>query len=86
MNYGFDNPNFDIQLDETKEAERFSIQLYHHLAHKVEIKDKHIVDIGCGRGGGLAFIDHKFSPSSAVGIDLEPIAVRFANGKYRQKG
>lgn len=82
MNYGFSENDSEVNLDDKNEANRYSIQLYHHLAVETEIKDKDIVEIGCGRGGGLSYITNTFSPSSAKGVDLNQRAVDFGNQYY----
>jgi len=81
MNYGYDDSTLKVALDQEDEPNRYSIQLYHRLASAVDLKNKDIVEVGCGRGGGLAYIAKTFSPSRALGIDLENRAVKFAN-KY----
>ena len=47
MNFGFSDPDHDIPLDKENEPNRYSIQLYHHLAIEAEIENKNIVEIGC---------------------------------------
>ncbi|TAK42738.1 MAG: class I SAM-dependent methyltransferase [Saprospiraceae bacterium] len=86
MNYGYEDSSQKIPLDWQDESDRFSIQLYHHLASGVDLRNKDVADIGCGRGGGLAYIAKTFSPSSAIGIDLEKSAVNFANKFYHING
>lgn len=86
MNYGFNDKDQRIALDEKSESNRFCIQLYHHLASATDIKNKDIVEIGCGRGGGLSYITSHFSPASAKGIDLDKQAVLFCNRHYLQDG
>ncbi len=86
MNYGYADNNQDIPLDEQNNPNRYSIQLYHHLASAIDIKDKDIVEIGCGRGGGLSYINKTFSPVSAKGIDLDKHAVSFCKNYYKQDG
>jgi ubiquinone/menaquinone biosynthesis C-methylase UbiE len=85
MNYGFDD-NQDIPLDNHDITNRYSIQLYHHLASATNLKDKDIVEVGCGRGGGLSYLTTKFSPSSAKGVDLNKQAVSFCNRHYNLNG
>lgn len=82
MNYGYNEKEHEVSLDKDQESNRFSIQLYHHLTHGIEIKNKDIVEIGCGRGGGLAYITKTFAPKTALGIDLEARAVDFSNKYY----
>ena len=79
MNFGFSDPEVHVSLDPTDEKNRYSIQLYKHLTDFVELKDKDIVEIGCGRGGGLAYIAKNFPAKSILGIDLDKSAVAFSN-------
>ncbi|MCX6308811.1 MAG: class I SAM-dependent methyltransferase, partial [Bacteroidia bacterium] len=64
----------------------YSIQLYHRLAKMVEINGKDIVEVGSGRGGGIAYITKRFNPASALGIDLDAKAAKFGNKQYHLKG
>ncbi len=82
MNFGFSDPKQFVPLDKENETNRYSIQLYHHLAVKAEIKNKDIVEVGCGRGGGLSYITKNFQPASAIGVDLDKLAVAFSNSHY----
>jgi len=86
MNYGYSDKDQEIPMDEQNESDRYSIQLYHHLASATEIKNKDIVEIGCGRGGGLSYITENFSPASAKGVDLDKQAVSFCNRHYTLDG
>jgi len=86
MNYGYEDPSQKIDLDKEDESNRYSIQLYHRLASAVDLKNKSIVEVGCGRGGGLSYIAKTFSPSGALGIDLEKRAVMFANRHHTEDG
>src|SRR5680860_501301 len=82
MNYGYSDKEQEIPMDEQNEPNRYSIQLYHHLVSATEIKNKNIVEIGCGRGGGLSYITKIFSPASAIGVDLNKLAISFCNRHY----
>jgi SAM-dependent methyltransferase len=82
MNFGYYAKDQEIPMEEDNEPNRYSIQLYHHLAQEAEIKYKDIVEIGCGRGGGLAYITKNFSPASAIGVELDKQAVAFCNRHY----
>jgi SAM-dependent methyltransferase len=86
MNYGYSKPGHDIMLDKEDEGDRYPIQLYHHLAAEAEIKNKDVVEIGCGRGGGLSYICRYFLPASATGIDLDKQAIKFCNRHYSLEG
>ena len=86
MNFGFSDIDQEIQMDKQNGPEQYSVQLYHHLTSAIEIKNKDIVEIGCGRGGGLYYITRNFSPASAIGVDLDKDAVSFCNRHYRLDG
>ena len=82
MNYGYYNEELDIILDKDDELERYPIQLYHHLCIQVELKDKVIVEVGSGRGGGANFIARYHNPKLITGVDLSPNAVSLCNKSY----
>ena len=82
MNYGYYNEELDIALDKDDELERYPIQLYHHLCIQVELKDKVIVEVGSGRGGGANFIARYHKPKLITGVDLSPNAVSLCNKSY----
>lgn len=83
MNYGYSEPGNNIPLDKKDEKNRYSVQLYHHMAEMTDMEDKDVVEVGSGRGGGLAYISRKFRPASATGIDIERSAVSFSNKFHR---
>jgi len=85
MNYGYSEPGIVVPLDPKDEVNRYSVQLYHHLAEMADLKNKDIVEVGCGRGGGLEYIARTCSPLSAIGIDLEKSAIRFSNSHHNHK-
>jgi len=82
MNYGHTDSGPEIILDSKDESNRYSIQLYHYLASAIELQNKDIYEVGCGRGGGLDYIARLFSPASAMGIDLDRRAINFCNQHY----
>jgi ubiquinone/menaquinone biosynthesis C-methylase UbiE len=85
MNFGYSKDNQKLKLDEKDEKDRYSAQLYHHVATGVDIKDKDILEIGSGRGGGLSFVNRYLSPKTATGVDLNSKAVEFCNKHYTDK-
>jgi len=84
MNYGYSSAGQEIALSEKDEMNRYSIQLYSHFTTDVSIKDKDIVEIGSGRGGGLNFLTKTFKPTSAIGVELDKRAITFCNKHYTQ--
>ena len=82
MNYGYWNDNHKIKLDESDEKNRYSVQLYNLVATGADIKGKDILEVGCGRGGGLSYISRYLSPRSATGVDLNKKAIEFCKKYY----
>lgn len=73
MNYGFDSAYFrahPLELRRQQDPDRFSIQLYHHLLSPLAIAGSTVLEIGCGRGGGVAYIARDLQARRTVGIDL----------------
>jgi ubiquinone/menaquinone biosynthesis C-methylase UbiE len=83
MNYGYSHPDEKHDLPESEEKNRYSIQLYKHLIDYVDITKKDIVEVGSGRGGGLAYIAKNYDAKSISGIDLDKGAVAFSNSHYK---
>jgi len=81
MNYGYvpnpKEPTFDIHLDPA--VQRYSLQMYHYLALKADIKNKDILEVGSGRGGGAKHVAATMEPASYLGMDLAQSAVDLAN-------
>ena len=78
MNYGYLKDNHKIKLDESDEKNRYSAQLYNLVATGADIKGKDILEVGCGRGGGLSYINRYLSPRSVTGVDLNKKAIEFS--------
>lgn len=85
MNYGYSN-GAEVDLNNAESANRYSVQLYHLLADAVDLKGKDILEVGSGRGGGLAYVNGRFNPQSATGMDLDHGAVSFSNKCHSSSG
>lgn len=89
MNYGYADldPNAnEITLNDGEQANRFCIQLYHHVAGAIDLTGKDVLEVGSGRGGGASYIARHLKPRSMVGIDLSEKAVEFCNQHYSTDG
>jgi ubiquinone/menaquinone biosynthesis C-methylase UbiE len=86
MNFGYSHPDQKIELKPEDEPNRYSIQLYHLLASSVDLKDKSLLEIGCGRGGGLSYVAKYFPIRLASGVDLNKRATKFSNKYYKING
>ncbi|MCF6365300.1 MAG: class I SAM-dependent methyltransferase [Bacteroidales bacterium] len=84
MNFGYSKDSNKIDLKEEDEPNRYSAQLYHLVASGVEIKNKNILEVGCGRGGGLSYVNRYFSPAKVTGVDLNNKAIEFCKKYYKE--
>ena len=85
LNYGYSDNGRKIDLPADQEQDRYSIQLYHHIAKDIDFRNKALVEIGCGRGGGLFYLVKKGAPESAIGIDISKAAIRFCSRHFKEE-
>jgi len=89
MNWGFvdlDSKASRLELDPSLEAERYSIQLYHHVASAVDIKGKDVLEVGSGRGGGAAYIQRYLQSRTMTGVDFSANLVDFSQATHTAEG
>ena len=82
MNYGYHAHDFELNLSEEDYIERYPIQLYHFVTSHADIKDKNVLEVGSGRGGGASYIARYLSPSSITGVDISNEAVALCSEFY----
>jgi len=84
MNYGF------APLEASAEAwpprDRFGLQLYSKVAGAVKLADTDVLEVGCGRGAGAAFVLERFAPRSVTGVDLAGRAIAFGRSRHARPG
>ncbi len=81
MNYGY-VPNENekpVSLPDNPKIQKYPMQMYHYLATKTEVKGKHLLEVGSGRGGGARYIAGALQPTSYIGLDIAKSAVDLAN-------
>jgi ubiquinone/menaquinone biosynthesis C-methylase UbiE len=88
MNYGYADLNggTPLVLAPADEVNRCCIQLYHHLFSAIDIAGRNILEVGCGRGGGSAFVAQYLKPGSVTGVDIAHKAIEFCNSHYAVPG
>ncbi|MBX7254880.1 MAG: class I SAM-dependent methyltransferase [Candidatus Hydrogenedentes bacterium] len=89
LNYGYEPISPDaprLELLPEEESNRYAIQLYHYVAGAVDLAGKDVLEVGCGRGGGAAFVMRHFRPRIMVGVDLWRSSVNFCNDAYDMEG
>lgn len=75
--YGQPVDYVDLNLSEKYKPWKYQVYMYRVLLNKINIrpvnsKGKSLLDVGCGRGGGLSFYNDYYNFSRLVGVDLNP--------------
>ena len=89
MNYGYvplDPAEPIPDLMPAEEKDRCAIQLYHRLVLPARIEGKDVLEIGCGRGGGAAYLARHLDPRSLTAVDLVKSSVRFCRRFHNVPG
>jgi SAM-dependent methyltransferase len=85
MNYGYRSPEVPAPpLDPADEPDRSYIQLYDVVARGAALAGRDLLEIGCGRGGGAAYVARAFGPRRVVAVDLSPRAIALCRSRFRQ--
>jgi SAM-dependent methyltransferase len=85
MNYGYRAPGAGAAtraLEAADEADRSFIQLYDAVASAVSLEGREVLEVGCGRGGGAAFVTRYHRPRRLVGVDVAPRAVALCRARF----
>jgi ubiquinone/menaquinone biosynthesis C-methylase UbiE len=64
----------------------FGLALYGAVAAGAELTGRDVLEVGCGRGGGSAFLFERFAPRSMTGVDLAHIAIERCRRQYGRPG
>jgi ubiquinone/menaquinone biosynthesis C-methylase UbiE len=89
MNYGFadlDSSMPALALDDADAVHRYCIQLYQHAVGSVDLGDRDVLEVGCGRGGGASYIKRYLKPRSLTGVDFSDRAIKFCASYHRAIG
>jgi len=79
LNWGYQQP--DAPAVTPGEAQR---QLVLQLLGEQPVEGRHVLDVGCGRGGTAALMVEKWRPLSVTGIDLSSSNIQFCRQRHRQ--
>jgi SAM-dependent methyltransferase len=80
MNYGYVADPAATRPPTTDEA--VCLDLYRHVAGAVPLEGKILLEVGAGRGGGLAHVQRILRPRAAFGVDLSSRAVSLARRRH----
>jgi SAM-dependent methyltransferase len=84
LNYGYAPDDESDELDAGDD--RFGYQLYAAVAGATDLSGKDLLEVGCGRGGGAAFVFERFGPRSLTGLDLARTAIESGREQYARPG
>ncbi len=76
LNCGYAEKDFTLPTPPSDlVAERLGCQLYHRLVRDVALRDRDVVEIGCGRSGGARFLAHTTQPRSYLATDASRLLI-----------
>jgi ubiquinone/menaquinone biosynthesis C-methylase UbiE len=78
MNWGYDDGR--VLVDE-HEAERWPLQLYARVVEGVAVEGRVVVDVSCGRGGGLAWLA-RARGARGQGVDFTPQNIKLCRQAF----
>ena len=85
MNYGYRSPDVPAPaLDPADEPDRSFIQLYDVVARGAPLAGRELLEVGCGRGGGAAYVARALGPRRVVAVDLSPRAIALCRRRFHQ--
>jgi SAM-dependent methyltransferase len=86
MNYGYRDPGGAAgpPLDPGDEADRSFIQLYDAVARGAPVAGRDLLEIGCGRGGGAAYLARALAPRRMVAVDLSSRAIALCRRRFER--
>ncbi len=85
MNYGFADVLGEVaglKLDSADEPFRYPIQLYRHVVEPLALTGKDVLEVGCGRGGGAAFLARYHKPGTLLGVDLSSETIAWCRERH----
>src|SRR3954463_12740430 len=84
LNYAFvDSPPVEFELSAEDEKDRACISLYHHVATQVDLRGKDVLEVSCGHGGGVSYVQRYLKPKKITGLDLNPAGIELCR-KHHQ--
>ena len=88
LNYGYTELSGPDDLPGSEEPhikEHYCLQLYDQVVQGIHIADKNVLEIGCGRGGGAAYLMNKYNPASYLATDISAHLIKQNNKFYQQE-
>jgi SAM-dependent methyltransferase len=80
MNYGYAPPG--ASAVDPADPERYCLELYHHLLANADLRDRRVLEVSCGRGGGAAHVVAGYRPAEYVGVDISEENIVLAERRF----
>lgn len=87
LNHGYAEPGLapnTITLPPDLEDHRYPIQLYDLLARRRDWSGKDGLEVSCGLGGGVLFLDRRYRPRTMTGLDISTESVAACRRRYNE--
>jgi len=87
LNHGYAEPGQapnTITLPPDLEDHRYPIQLYDLLARRRDWDGKDGLEVSCGLGGGVMFLDRRYRPRTMTGLDISTESVAACRRRYNE--
>jgi ubiquinone/menaquinone biosynthesis C-methylase UbiE len=87
LNNGYEeDPPMALPLLASDEPDRLGLQLYHRTATQVDLASKHVLEVGCGHGGGASYLVRTLGPASYTGLDVNADGIAFCQERHHLPG
>ena len=88
MNYGYAGDDLAglPKLDGKDLAQRYAVYLYHRVAASVDLRNRVVLEVGSGRGGGASYVKRHLKARRVVGLDNASMAIAFCRRVHRVDG
>ncbi len=82
MNYGYAALEGSAATRGADTDEVYELALYGHVAGAAPLEGAEVLEVGCGRGGGAAFVARRFDVGRLTGLDFSEGAIDFASAHH----
>ncbi len=87
MNHGYASEGKDdfTWLKKEDLSQKYHLNLIRHLIAHLDLSNKTVLDVGCGRGGTCSFLNRYYDPKHLFGVDLSRANIAFCERVHRVK-
>jgi SAM-dependent methyltransferase len=86
INFGYAALEADGNATDDQDPDRFGTSLYDRVASAAPLEGRDVLEVGCGRGGGAAFVFERHRPRALTGLDLASSAIERARREHGRPG